>query len=118
MNMKENLINKIKLMMSYDMGKTLIENKEVNNLVDEEELNEINPVTAADAAASCCASAADVSIPGVRTQRGVYSPQRQFWSGVPQHLVPTPEFLCQLGAAKGPIHRAICVIPCGGRLIL
>ena len=52
MNMKENLINKIKLMMSYDMGKTLIENKEVNNLVDEEELNEINPVTAADAAAT------------------------------------------------------------------
>ena len=30
MNMKENLINKIKLMMSYDMGKTLIENN--NNL--------------------------------------------------------------------------------------
>lgn len=52
MNMKENLINKIKLMMSYDMGKTLIENKEVNNLVDEEELNEINPVTASDAAAT------------------------------------------------------------------
>ena len=30
----------------------LPENKEVNNLVDEEELNEINPVTAADAAAT------------------------------------------------------------------
>ena len=52
MNMKENLINKIKLMMSYDMGKTLIENKEVNNLVDGEELNEVNPVAASDAAAT------------------------------------------------------------------
>ena len=52
MNMKENLINKIKLMMFYDMGKTLIENKEVNNLVDGEELNEVNPVAAADAAAT------------------------------------------------------------------
>ena len=45
MNMKENLINKIKLMMFYDMGKTLIENKEVNDLIDEEELNEIDPVS-------------------------------------------------------------------------
>jgi len=52
MNMKENLINKIKLMMFYDMGKTLIENKEANNLVDGEELNEVNPVAAADAAAT------------------------------------------------------------------
>ena len=52
MNMKENLINKIKLMMFYDMGKTLIENKEVNDLIDEEEINEVNPVAAADAAAT------------------------------------------------------------------
>ena len=52
MNMKENIISKIKLMMSYDMGKTLIENKEVNNLVDEEDLNEINPAAADDALAT------------------------------------------------------------------
>ena len=52
MNMKENLINKIKLMMFYDMGKTLIENKEVNNLVNEEELNEIEPVSVVDAGAT------------------------------------------------------------------
>ena len=52
MNMKENLINKIKLMMFYDMGKTLIENKEVNDLIDKEEINEVNPVSVADAAAT------------------------------------------------------------------
>jgi hypothetical protein len=50
--MKENLINKLKLMMSYDMTKTLVENKEVNNLVGDEELNEVNPVAAADATAT------------------------------------------------------------------
>jgi len=40
MNMKENIISKIKLMMSYDMGKTLIENKETNNLVEDETIDE------------------------------------------------------------------------------
>jgi len=49
MNMKENLINKIKLMMFYDMGKTLIENKEDYNLIEQSELNEVNPVAAEDA---------------------------------------------------------------------
>ena len=52
MNMKENLINKIKLMMFYDMGKTLIENKEVNNLVDEEDINELTPATGDNALAT------------------------------------------------------------------
>jgi hypothetical protein len=50
--MKENLINKLKLMMSYDMTKTLVENKEINNLIEEEDLNEVNPVATADAAAT------------------------------------------------------------------
>jgi hypothetical protein len=50
--MKENLINKMKLMMSYDMTKTLIENKEINNLIEDENLNEINPAAADDALAT------------------------------------------------------------------
>ena len=50
--MKENLINKMKLMMSYDMTKTLIENKEINNLIGDEDLNEINPASADDALAT------------------------------------------------------------------
>ena len=50
--MKENLINKMKLMMSYDMTKTLIENKEINNLIGDEDLNEINPAAADDALAT------------------------------------------------------------------
>ena len=52
MNMKENIISKIKLMMSYDMGKTLIENKEVNNLVDEEDINEVTAAAADDVLAT------------------------------------------------------------------
>jgi hypothetical protein len=54
MNMKENIISKIKLMMSYDMGKTLIENKEINNLLEDEDedINEINPAAADDALAT------------------------------------------------------------------
>lgn len=50
--MKENLINKMKLMMSYDMTKTLIENKEINNLIEDENLNEITPAAADDALAT------------------------------------------------------------------
>jgi hypothetical protein len=54
MNMKENIISKIKLMISYDMGKTLIENKEINNLLEDEDedINEINPAAADDALAT------------------------------------------------------------------
>jgi len=33
--MEKNIINKIKLMMSYEMGKTLTENKITNNIIDE-----------------------------------------------------------------------------------
>ena len=48
--MKENLVDKIKLMMFYDMSKTLVENKKVNGIIEEQEINEINPVDAEDAA--------------------------------------------------------------------